>query len=195
MRKMFLFVLITAAALLIVPAQNAQAQSRSETPKVEVGAQYTVLRINGFGAADATDSGVGGRLTFNITKGFGVEGVVNFFPQGRINFATLSTALDSNRMQGLFGVKYGIRREKVGIFAKVRPGFIRFSQGTPAVGTTSSATQLALDYGGVLELYPSRPFALRFDVGDTVIRYDNPVFVNPFFTHNLQISTGVAFRF
>jgi hypothetical protein len=194
MRKMFLFVLITAAALLIVPAQNAQAQSRSETPKVEVGAQYTVLRINGFGAADATDSGVGGRLTFNITKGFGVEGVVNFFPQGRINFATLSTAL-GNRMQGLFGVKYGLRGEKVGIFAKVRPGFVRFSQGTPAVGTTSSATQLALDYGGVLELYPARPFVLRFDVGDTVIRYDNPVFVNPFFTHNLQISTGVAFRF
>jgi hypothetical protein len=70
---------------------------------------------------------------------------------------------------------------------------MRFSQGTPAAGTASSETQFALDYGGVVELYPARPFALRFDVGDTVIRYSN--FVTPFFTHNLQISTGVALRF
>ncbi|HEU0176913.1 MAG TPA: outer membrane beta-barrel protein [Blastocatellia bacterium] len=195
MQKMFFFVLAAAALLLMVPAQNAQAQSRSETPKVEFGAQYTVLRINGFGPVDATDNGVGGRLTFNISDNLGVEGVVNFFPQGRINFANPSSILDSDRMQGLFGVKYGIRSKSAGIFAKVRPGFVRFSQGTPAVGTASSSTQFALDYGGVIELYPARPFALRFDVGDTIIRYDNPVFVNPFFTHNLQISTGVALRF
>jgi hypothetical protein len=196
MRKLFIFVLSASALLLMAPAQNAQAQSNSETPKIEIGAQYTLLRINGFGPNDATDSGVGGRITYNINRKVGVEGEYNFFPQGRINFATLSTVLDSDRTQGLFGVKYAIARsEKAAIFAKVRPGFIRFSQGTPAVGTSSSEIQFALDYGGVVELYPARAFALRFDVGDTVIRYDNPVFVNPFFTHNLQISTGVALRF
>jgi len=196
MRKMFLFVLAAAAFLAMIPAQNAQAQSRSEAPKVEVGAQYTLLRFRDFGVNDATDSGVGGRITVNVTNSLGVEGVVNFFPQGRINFATLSSVLDSDRMQGLFGVKYGLRSKKAGIFAKVRPGFMRFSQGTPALGTSSSATQFALDYGGVVELYPARAFALRFDVGDTIIRYDNTAaFVTPFFSHNLQISTGLALRF
>jgi len=195
MQKMFHFVLAAAALLLMAAAQNAQAQSKSETPKVEVGAQYTVLRINGFGSADATDNGVGGRLTLNVSDHLGVEGVFNFFPQGRINFANPSSVLNSDRTQGLFGVKYGIRTRGIGIFAKARPGFVRFSQGTPAVGTSSSSTQFALDYGGVIELYPARPFALRFDVGDTIIRYDNPTFVNSFFTHNLQISTGVALRF
>jgi hypothetical protein len=39
MRKMFLFVLAAAALLLMVPAQNAQAQS--ETPKVEIGMHYS----------------------------------------------------------------------------------------------------------------------------------------------------------
>jgi hypothetical protein len=192
MQKIFFFVL-AALALLIVPAQNTLAQSRSETPTIEVGAHYTILRINGFGDADATDSGVGGRLTFNISENLGIEGEVNFFPQGRINFANLSSTLDSNRMQGLFGAKYGIRAEKAGIFAKVRPGFIRFSEGTPALGTASSETQFALDFGGVVELYPARAFAIRFDVGDTIIRFDNVV--NPFITHNLQISTGIALRF
>ena len=53
------------------------------------------------------------------------------------------------------------------------------------------ATEFALDYGGVLELYPSRHVALRFDVGDTVIRFGNLGFTS----HNLQITPGVAFRF
>ena len=196
MRKTFLFVLVTAAALLMVPAQNAQAQSHSETPKVEFGAQYTFLRLRDF---DINDSGVGGRLTYNVTDNFGIEGEANFFPERRPNFATLQLppffSVNSRRAQGLFGVKYGMRSEKLGIFGKLRPGFMHFSEGTSVPGVSSSATEFALDYGGVLELYPARPFALRFDVGDTVIRYDKAVFVNPFFTHNLQISTGVAFRF
>ncbi|HZF41621.1 MAG TPA: outer membrane beta-barrel protein [Blastocatellia bacterium] len=196
MRKMFFLGMAAAASLLAALAPNAHAQSRSETPKVEIGAHYTLLRISGFGSNDATDSGVGGRVTYNVNSKVGIEGEYNFFPEGRLNFATLSTVLDSNRTQGLFGVKYAIARSNsAAIFAKARPGFMRFSQGTPAVGTSSNETQFAFDYGGVVELYPSRAIALRFDVGDTLIRYDNPVFANPFFTHNLQISTGVALRF
>jgi hypothetical protein len=196
MRKMFFLGMAVAASLLAAPAPNALAQSQSETPKVEIGAHYTLLRISGFGGSDATDNGVGGRITFNINDKVGIEGEYNFFPEGRLNFANLSTVLDSNRTQGLFGVKYAIARSNsAGIFVKGRPGFMRFSQGTPAAGTSSNETQFAFDYGGIVELYPSRAIALRFDVGDTVIRYDNPVFANPFFTHNLQISTGVALRF
>src|SRR5215467_1847748 len=128
MRKSFIFVLAAAALLLMAPARNAQAQTNSEAPKIEIGAQYTVLRITGFGVNDATDSGVGGRITYNLNRRIGVEGEYNFFPQGRINFATLSTVLDSDRTQGLFGVKYAIKRsEKVALFAKARPGFVRFS--------------------------------------------------------------------
>ena len=43
MRKMVFFVLAAAVLSLMVPAQNAQAQS--ETPKVEIGAHYTRLRL------------------------------------------------------------------------------------------------------------------------------------------------------
>jgi hypothetical protein len=198
MRKMFFLGMAAAALLLMVTAQNARAQSNSETPKIEIGAHYTVLRISGFGGNDATDNGVGGRITYNINSKVGIEGEYNFFPEGRINFATLSTVLDSSRTQGLFGAKYAIARsDSAGIFLKGRPGFIRFSQGTPAAGTSSSTTQFAFDYGGILELYPARAIALRFDVGDTVIRYDNlqSLGIPTFYQHNLQIGAGVALRF
>jgi len=183
---MFFLVLFAAALLLIVTAQDAQAQS--ETPKVELGAQYTLLRLRDF---DTTDSGVGGRVTYNITDGFGIEGEMNFFPERRVNFATLSSG-NSRRSQGLFGVKTGIRSDGVGIFGKIRPGFVHFGQGTPLPGFSSSgATEFALDLGGVFEVYPSRSVALRFDLGDTIIRFGGLGFTS----HNLQFTTGVAFRF
>lgn len=185
MKKMFFFILATAALLAIVPTQNAQAQSRSETPKVEVGVQYSLLR---FTDADVTDSGVGGRITYNLSDNFGIETEFNFFPQERLNFAN-GTSLDSQRMQGLFGAKYGIRSEKFGIFAKARPGFVRFGEGSSPIG--QSATEFALDLGGVFEIYPSRPVALRFDVGNTLIRFG----ALDFTSNNLQFTSGIAFRF
>ena len=189
MRKMFFFVLTALALLFMVPTQNAQAQSRSrsETPKVEVGVQYTLLR---FTDADVTDSGVGGRVTLNTSDNFSLETEFNFFPQERVNLANLSS-LNSRRMQALFGAKYGIRTQKFGIFGKARPGFVRFSEGSSPIGTP--ATEFALDLGGVFELYPARPVALRFDVGDTLIRFNS--LGAGFTSNNLQISTGLAFRF
>ncbi len=185
MRKMFFFLLAAAALSLTLSAQNAQAQSRSETPKIEFGAQYTLLR---FTDADQVDSGVGGRVTYNTSDNFSLEAEINFFPQERLNFANLSS-LDSRRMQGLFGAKYGIRSEKFGIFGKIRPGFIRFSEGSSPIG--SAATEFALDIGGVFEVYPTRPVALRFDVGNTIIRFG----ALDFTSNNLQFTSGVAFRF
>jgi len=192
MRKMFFFVLAAAALLLMVPTQNAQAQSRSETPKVEVGVQYTLLRFRDF---DITDSGVGGRVTYNLSDNIGIEGELNVFPQKRSNNLTnFPLFIDSTRTQGLFGVKTGLRSEKAGIFGKFRPGFVRFGESGVVPG--QSFTQFAFDFGGVFELYPSRHVALRFDVGDTIIRFgSNFTGGNAFNSNNLQIGTGVAFRF
>ena len=197
MRKMFLFVLAAAALLMMVSAQNAQAQS--EAPKVEIGAHYTFLKfrdliLDGDGVED---SGVGGRVTFNLNDSFGIEGELNFFPQKRSNSLTaFPLFIDSTRTQGLFGVKTGIRSEKAGIFAKFRPGFVRFGESGSLGVTAQSFTQFAMDLGGVFELYPSRSVAFRFDIGDTIVRFgSNFTGGDAFYSNNLQISTGVAFRF
>jgi len=190
MRNMLFIVQAAAALLLMVPAQNAQAQS--ETPKVEIGLHYTHLRLRDFGTAD---HGVGSRLTLNVTDSLAVEGEVNFFPRGRDNLATPTGFSGvSQRTQGLFGVKYGMRSKSAGIFGKIRPGFMHFGENsldfpfTPPIPTT---TEFALDFGGVLELYPTRRVAFRFDIGDTIIRFGGLGFTS----HNLQITTGVALRF
>jgi outer membrane protein with beta-barrel domain len=199
MRKMFFFVLAAAALLLMVPTQNAQAQSQSETPKVEIGAHYTFLRFRDF-APSINDNGVGARMTLNLADSFGLEGELNFFRQKRTNDIVFPAFVDSARTQGLFGVKTGLRSEKAGIFGKLRPGFIRFGESSiGGVPVTPSITQFALDFGGVFELYPSRSVALRFDIGDTIIRFSDPNFVgvggDTINSNNLQISAGVAFRF
>src|SRR6266542_92427 len=97
MRKMFFLVLAAAALLLMVSAQNVQAQS--EAPRVEFGVHYSRLRLRDF---DATDHGVGTRLTMNITDGLSVEGEFNFFPRGRDNLAAPTGFSGvSQRSQGL----------------------------------------------------------------------------------------------
>ena len=179
--------------------QNVFAQS--DAPKVEVGAHYTLL---GFSEFDTTDSGVGARLTFNLTNSFAVEGEFNFFPEKRRHFIE-PFYINSQRYQGVFGAKYGMRKDKFGIFAKLRPGFIRFSEGPidpsirtlVAVPNTFRSTEVILDWGGVFELYLSRHTMLRFDVGDTIIFFGNStVSNNPGFTsHNVQLNIGFGFRF
>jgi len=58
----------------------------------------------------------------------------------------------------------------------------------------------------VLEFYPARRWAVRFDAGDTIIHYGErsvaTFFVNPAFVtaapekrHNFQFSSGFSFRF
>jgi hypothetical protein len=160
-----------------------------------------LLRLRDF---DTTDNGVGTRVTFNLADSFGIEGEVNFFPERRDNFAFVRPLyVDSRRTQALFCVKYGMRSEKAGIYGKLRPGFVHFGEGrlsfgivSPGLQQTASATEFALDIGGVFELYPSRPVAFRLDVGDTIIRFNGEGLSRlRGASHNLQIAVGVAFRF
>jgi hypothetical protein len=64
----------------------------------------------------------------------------------------------------------------------------------------------SIDIGGVVEFYISRRWMARFDIGDTVIRYGelaaqgfslrNQIVRRPSETHhNLQVTSGIGFRF
>lgn len=67
------------------------------------------------------------------------------------------------------------------------------------------STHFSMDLGGVVEVYPSRRVIVRFDAGDTIVRYGPRDFLDfahtpAFFrvparsTHNFQFSSGVSFR-
>jgi hypothetical protein len=110
----------------------------------------------------------------------------------------------------LFGPKLGLRTEKVGIFAKVRPGVISFSntiQGitiNPAVPfsislQTGRLTEPALDLGTVVEFYPAPGIGLGALTSVTRWFYHSSSFLGirvPGTTKsNLQFNTGLQYRF
>lgn len=197
---------------LLAPGGRAAAQE-ADAPKFEVGAHFSALPLddnpsnNSLCAVCGTFvyAGLGGRLTYNLTDGVALDSELNFF--SRENESFRSRRVGGRAVQGLFGVKAGRRFERVGVFAKARPGFLSFGE-TIAGGfgsipaTVSRKTHFNVDLGGVVEFYPSRRFLVRVDAGDTIVRYGEenlPGALSPVSRadtrHNFQFSTGVAFRF
>jgi hypothetical protein len=194
---------IFCASLLFTLIFHASVSAQSEVPKIEVGVQFSVTGANGsYWLGRVTSVGGGGRVTFNLMRNLALEGELNRFP---------SAGFDNvSKFQGQFGVKSGLRFDRFGVFGKVRPGFIHTKfdfrtfcpppsflcpPGVVCIPTPCSPssfpvinTEFSLDIGSVIEFYPSKLVAVRFDVGDTIVN-------RSFATHNLQLSAGVGFRF
>ncbi|HEY0080802.1 MAG TPA: outer membrane beta-barrel protein [Pyrinomonadaceae bacterium] len=218
--KKNLFLTTTALIIALTLAAQATHAQREDAPKTEVGVFFTSLTlIDPDFSTGETRPGVGARLTYNLTDNIAVEGELNIQPERDRSFSA-----GGDLLQGQFGVKAGKRYEKFGIYAKARPGFVSLSNVGEVIGfdtITDPAgifvvpvlrfdreTYFSTDLGGVLELYPSRRILARFDIGDTIIRYNSrttavigPPASPTFFTrsatfkHNFQFSAGIGFRF
>jgi hypothetical protein len=208
-QRKLLIAMIAPLLFLVLNGKHTRAQSNP--PKLEVGAQFAAIRFSDF---DASDPGVGGRVTYNVFDHIALEGEVSFFPKQLFK----SNIPESRRVEGLFGLKAGMRWKKAGIFGKVRPGFMHFGMNEKRVTTCAEifapfiipgcvlakgATEFALDVGGVAEVYPARNLVVRFDLGDTIINFDKGIIPRSggiilnksATTHNLQFSAGVGIRF
>lgn len=206
------FLVLTTIFLLLI-SQSTVAQSTES--KIELGPQVTSLTLFGEFGGDVTEPGFGGRLTYNLNRKVAIEAEGNFFPNKNV-FGGLG---EGRAIQGQFGVKVGKRFSKFGIFGKVRPGFLSLGEvfsaepGSTAVifGVTipnariGRKTHFTTDVGGVLEFYPTNRTVVRFDAGDTLVRYGSHFEFDPInfpaiirrptsVRHNLQITAGVAFR-
>jgi len=181
---------LTASKVLALCASVAlggvwAAAQEEEVPRVELGVQFSSLTLSEpegffFSGRTRTEPGFGGRFTYNLTDNVALEAEGNFFP--RRSFGQVG----GRTVQGQFGVKAGKRFERFGLFAKVRPGAVAFSDvveyspdrtetlpggQTLFVPRAGTRTFFSTDVGGVLEFYPSRRLVTRFDFGDTIIRY------------------------
>jgi hypothetical protein len=187
--------------------------TQERTKRFEVGAQFTSLFVRPPELTNSvslprvhTEPGFGGRFTFNLTDNVAFEAEGNYFTRNRIGFPQ-----GGHMYQGQFGGKVGKRFDRWGVFGKARPGFVGFTRvfefpGIQAPGPLQFVNKLypSIDVGGVVEFYVSPKWMARFDVGDTMIRYDEirvpgttPAFIiQPKDTrHNLQLSSGIGFRF
>jgi hypothetical protein len=209
--------LLLLALLLALP--RAARGQETDAPKFEIGVQYSSLSVNlpGFRGTEHV-AGFGARATYNLNDYFAVEAEGNVFPsKAQTDYVTGGAS-----QQAQFGVKAGKRWKTFGLFAKARPGFVSFGETVTPLLTESGGvvtvfdfarerkTHFSMDVGGVLEFYPSRRMLVRFDLGDTIIRYGEHAELQPFgfipggpvvgtapaqTTHNFQFSGGVGFRF
>jgi hypothetical protein len=117
----------------------------------------------------------------------------------------------------VFGLKGGIRRDRLGLFGKLRPGLVRSSNVVTGfeqmqVGnvletrkTLDTYHTFALDFGGVIEIYATKRQLIRLDLGDTHLYYHTTFIKNPDGSvttlpggtrqHSIQMSVAYAWRF
>lgn len=201
--------ILTAAAFAV--ASPASAQGRDS--RFEIGAQASVLRLSDF---DSTSAGVGGRFSVDLTPQLAIETEFNLFPSDDILLPVSSTVPDlrlayyRRRADAFFGLKVGRRQEKVGLFAKARPGFVRLTdKGQQCLGADCARvllllarpdyrTELAFDVGGGLEVYLLPRTVARVELGDTIIRHRStapPCPGSSCTSHNVSTRLGLGVRF
>lgn len=213
-------------------AQNGDnaGQPKKRLPRFEIGAQFSALYINQHsvicfsvclsgGGRTYSEPGGGARFTYNLTNNIGLEAEGNLFPRDHIDtgFGPMG-----RMAQGQFGARVGKRFKGLGVFGKIRPGFVSFSRVSYLVSTFTvtpfgrpftignfgfrKERFFSTDVGGVIEFYSSRHLMARVDLGDTIIRYgeiDGPSFIlseaiqrsPPETRHNFQFTAGVGLRF
>lgn len=189
---------------------SAHALAQDSPGRFELGGNFTAAHATFF-----YGYGPGLEGTVNFGRHIALDTALDWLPTNHPNYVTL----------GLFGAKVGTRTEHFGFFGKVRPGFISLSKtlrasaivvdpGPPAVTLGTSAnvirqTERVLDLGGVMEYYPARHWAMRWDMGDMLVFQEaGPTFTDILVgqppsilifpahtTQNFQFSTGVHYRF
>ena len=190
MKQAFLWI----AALASMPFIGSEVRAQGNAPRFEIGGQFSLLSFNrpssqwgDLVSGQIAEPGFGARFTYNVTNHIALEAEGNFFPGRNQDSGPLG-----HIYQGQFGVKAGKRFKKVGLFIKIRPGFVTFTKASQFTGFRAitfihpfygevhyenaefrigKATYLSADVGSVVEFYPSRRLVTRLDVGDTIIRY------------------------
>jgi hypothetical protein len=113
---------------------------------------------------------LGAFASYTLSKYFDIDTSVSAFLSDRLE----TTEQEGGRLlQGLAGVKIGVREGRFGVFFKARAGANSYSRVFTAVSETyrpiySRSTVPALDLGGVVETYLSGRTLLRIDIGETL---------------------------
>jgi hypothetical protein len=217
--------LIPALAVMLIffPPTDTNAQDDNKTPRFELGTHFAMMTKFDATHRDAAELtlepeefsrnfnlGIGARATFNITRYISLETEWNALPQ--------ENEYSGKKSQWFYGLKVGVRKQRFGIFAKARPGYMYFSKDycddiPPLRGSYRCLGSLkrnpAIDIGGVLELYTKRQGVVRIDIGDTAVHFNNinryrqelgpPLnFADQVYggrTHSLQVNVGIGIKF
>jgi len=194
------------------PGELVENEKEINVPgKWEFGPLFSALMISREGLTDnvQTEPGLGGYTSYRFYGVFYVDGDLLYFPR-EPEFAGPHDG--GTILQGLFGLKGGIRRNHFGIFGKVRPGFNSYSAALTGVNSNQASssytygrsTNFVLDLGGIVEFYPRERDTLRIEIGDTHlffgtrdVNFDGSI--EPVgggkMQHSIQLMIGYGWRF
>jgi hypothetical protein len=173
-------------------ALAALCLSTSAFAQVQAGAHYSALSLE---YPDQTRSGFGGFFVYSPRPWIGADVATTVF---------LDEDVGGHAWQFLAGPRVGVAVQGLGVYGRVRPGLIHFSERffqeaiacvlifPPPESCLVKSTNLALDLGATVEA-PISAAVLRFDIGDTMTRYrrlDEKVW-----RHGLQFVAGIGWKF
>jgi hypothetical protein len=195
------------------PGALIENQREANVPgKWEFGPLFSAMMIAREGLADnvRTEPGFGGFASYRFYGVFYLDGDLLYFPR-KPDFSGPHDG--GSILQGLVGLKGGIRRNHFGFFGKVRPGFHSYSEALTSITTSGLATisetygrsnNFVLDLGGIIELYPRERNTLRIEVGDTHLFFgtrnvtvggSTQSFGGGKLQHTIQLILGYGWRF
>lgn len=119
-----------------------------------------------------------------------------------LNHFPTSASGNFSATQALLGLRGGFRVHKLGLFAKLRPGFIQFEDGA-AEDRLTARTQFNLDVGGGFEYDLLPHIGVRVDLAETIIPFGNAMLLAgpgvvgvPLGTqHNFEAEAGAVVHF
>jgi len=174
----------------------------------EFGPIFSTMFVAREGPSDGvqTEPGFGGYASCRFYRVFYFDGDVLYFPRST---GSSGPHDGGTILQGLFGLKGGIRRNHLGIFGKVRPGFHSYSRVVSALSGSGEfsydrSTNFVLDLGGIVELYPNEHGTIRLEAGDTHIYFATrninldgvqESFAGGKVRHTIQFNIGYGWRF
>jgi hypothetical protein len=177
--------LFAAFLFLTLTAGTAAAQTYA-------GGHYSALALE---YPDQTRSGVGGFVVFSRREWLGADVAATWAP---------AEVIGGSSWQLVAGPRVGRTVEGLGVYGRVRPGFIRFSERfyspevvciaifPPPDSCLVSSTNFSLDLGGTVELEVAPRVLLRLDLGDTLVRYRRSDGAS--WKHGLQFTVGLGWR-
>lgn len=160
---------------ILLLAGSAAAQ---ETPKVEVSAGYSFLRLGGSGGMSQHGATIS--VAGNMNSWFGLVGDFGAYHSSPFG-------LGLNTYTYMFGPRFSLRARKVTPFAHVLFGGARLTAGTG--GFSSSVTPVAMSTGGGLDLRLSKHIALRPQLEYLLLRSSGGSL------NAGRASIGIVFRF
>src|SRR5687767_1596883 len=104
---------VLGGLMIVSLMAGAPPASAQDTGRFELGGHLSTIRLDEF---DLTDAGVGPQAAWRLTPTLAVDGGLSWFPER----GSISSSLFKNqqRVIGIAGLRAGLRRGRVEMFAK-----------------------------------------------------------------------------